>query len=77
MVQDGVLVRGEGERGLMLPDQVEQAVRQLREAGWVIDAEAKEGRLPVTIRPLLPPAKLRYPKRGSIEGNDRDGQQAA
>lgn len=79
LVKDGQLIRTPGERGLKLPGVIDESIRQLREAGWVINEEAREGYLPVpvTIRPLLPPIELRYPARGSDERRDGNGHQAA
>jgi biotin operon repressor len=72
LVRDGVLVRVPGPRGLRMPEQVHEAIELLRMAGWAVNEDIET----VTKRPLLPPAELRYPKRGSIEGNDGNGQQA-
>ncbi len=66
--QDGLLRRTPGPRGLSLPCAEEEAIRQLRAAGWIVyEAEAR-----VTKDTLLPPAALDYPE-DDREGGSYDG----
>jgi biotin operon repressor len=78
--REGLLIRTPGTRGLKLPSMRDEAVRQLRSMGWVVDedichAAPPEG-LPVTKRTLLTTPALDYlPSRtgdhdGSSKGED-------
>jgi hypothetical protein len=66
LVDDGLLARRPGPRGLSLPDAEADALRQLRALGWVVNPED----LHVTKARLLPPAALDYPGPGQEGGTD-------
>lgn len=46
---DGSIVRRPGPRGIALPDRLADAVRQLREAGYIVDGDIVRG----ASRPVL------------------------
>ena len=79
LVQDGLLLRTPGPRGLRLPTMRDEAIRQLRDLGWVVDEEVlRLGPPGVTNPTLLPPPELDYPSRrrtGDIDG-EQGGQGA-
>lgn len=71
--REGLLIRAPGQRGLRLPSLREAAIRQLRDAGYFIDEEAKVAlppdswfdryattMVPVTKRGLLTTPALDY-----------------
>lgn len=67
--RDGLLLSTPGPRGLALPEAEEAAIRQLRGAGWTIDAAARRA----AKAPLLPPAELDYQDPAEGGGTD-DGE---
>lgn len=78
--REGLVLRTPGPRGLKLPSMREEAVRQLRDLGWIVDEDAKVAGpptgLPVTKRTLLTTSALDYhPERGT-EGGEPAGQGA-
>lgn len=82
LAADGLLLRNPGPRGLSLPSQREQALRLLRDQGYVIDEDIGQVQPPPSARsgaavadtPLLPPAALDYlPIDSAAEGSD-DGE---
>ena len=80
-VRDGFLLRTPGPRGLRLPSVREEAIRQLRELGYVVDEDIGKILPPDPLRALstlLPPPELDYPSRrrtGDIDG-EQGGQGA-
>lgn len=76
LIRQGHLMRRRGMRGLMLPSAIEDAKRQLREAGYLVDEdfEGKGAALsPYTKSRLLGPPALDYvsPSAGTEgEGGD-------
>ncbi|MBB4611511.1 GntR family transcriptional regulator [Sphingomonas yabuuchiae] len=50
--QDKQIIRRPGARGIMLPDRLEEAVRDLRAAGFIVDDDIVRG--PFPILPLAP-----------------------
>jgi hypothetical protein len=77
LVTSGHLLRTPGPRGLALPDQRDEAVRQLRELGWTVDPGAAEARLPYTLSKLLDAPPLTYPGQDRTEATvgGKTGQQ--
>lgn len=81
LASDGLLLRTPGHRGLKLPSMREEALRQLRELGWLVDEDLMRVGRPGANPTLLPPAVLDYPaprtdpppSRGA---GDNDGEQA-
>lgn len=73
----GLLVKVPGPRGLSLPSAHEEALRQLKGMGYIIDDSSKVVRVPGAEGadlPLLPPAELDYIPPST--GRDmRDGQE--
>ena len=72
LVAGGLLLRTPGPRGLALPDDCGEALRQLRAAGWQIDV----GKRSVTKRPLQRVPRLDYPTTATV-GGDENGQSGA
>lgn len=73
LVDDGLLLRTPGPRGLKLPSMRDEAIRQLREIGFVVNEDVLSIGPPassVTKATLLPPPELDYPARrtGDIDG---------
>lgn len=54
--KDKLIVRRKGARGIMLPDRLADAVRELRAAGYVIDEDVMRG----SITSLPPVVELDY-----------------
>ncbi|APX64579.1 hypothetical protein AV944_00505 [Sphingomonas sp. LK11] len=50
--QEEKIIRRPGARGIMLPDRLQEAVRDLRAAGFVVDEDIVRG--PFPILPLTP-----------------------
>ncbi len=50
--EDNLIVRRPGARGIMLPDRLAEAVRDLRAAGYIVDDDIVRG--PFPILPLTP-----------------------
>lgn len=73
--RDGMLLRAQGPRGLSLPTVRDEALRQLRALGFVVDEDCLVVRRPVTDPPLLPPAELDYPDpQTDGDGDDADDE---
>jgi hypothetical protein len=69
LIRQGHLMRRRGMRGLMLPSAIEEAKRQLREAGYRIDEDFGGD----TKSRLLPLPPLDYlPRQQGGEGDDGD-----
>lgn len=69
--QEGHIVRGSGVRSIQLPDQIAEALRALRQAGWRIngaelDIDAPEGTKPR----LTPQPELDYEPTEAMGGDD-------
>ncbi|QSR16049.1 LexA family transcriptional regulator [Novosphingobium sp. KA1] len=60
LVKSGQLLRKAGPRGLSLPTQVEDAIRQLRELGWQVDDSVGLALPPCADSSLLAPPMLDY-----------------
>jgi hypothetical protein len=72
LIRQGHLMRRQGMRGLMLPSAIEEAKRQLREAGYRIDEDfGADATPPCTKSRLLPLPPLDYVKPVSV--GDRGG----
>jgi len=72
LVNDGLLLRRPGPRGLAMPTQIDAALRVLQAFGWVTAAPGE------TLSGLLPPPALDYgPAPASKEqaGGDEDSEQ--
>lgn len=72
--RDGLVLRAPGPRGLTLPTVRDEAVRQLRALGFIVDEDCLQVKAPVTDPPLLPPAALDYdpdPTDGDIAHGER------
>ena len=69
-------------RGLRLPSVREEAIRQLRELGYVVDEDIGKILPPDPLRALstlLPPPELDYPSRrrtGDIDGQQAEGSRS-
>lgn len=70
--RDGFLLRTPGPRGLALPGAEDEALRQLRAHGWIINP----GERHVAKANMLPPAELDYAgpsAEGDWHGGTREG----
>jgi DNA-binding MarR family transcriptional regulator len=54
--KDKLIVRRKGARGIMLPDRLSEAVRELRAAGYIVDEDVLRG----SITRLPPVVELDY-----------------
>lgn len=78
LAADGLLMRRPGPRGLTLPSVLDQAKRDLRRMGFIVDEDLHRvyraaNIAGVTDGPLLPPAELDYiPSRQSGDGDGQD-----
>jgi biotin operon repressor len=76
--RDGLLLRSAGPRGLQLPSMRDEAIRQLRAMGWVVDEDVGHAgppaAVPVTKRQLLAAPALDY-RDGRTTGGVIDGGQ--
>jgi hypothetical protein len=78
LVKSGQLLSRPGPRGLSMPTLRDEAVRQLRELGWTVDADVGEMRAPCANSTLPAPILLDYLPSGSDGGvgngeESRDG----
>lgn len=60
LVKSGQVLRKPGPRGLSLPTQIEDAIRQLRELGWQVDEPHGLALPPCADSSLLAPPMLDY-----------------
>ena len=76
LVDEGLLLRSPGPRGLSLPSLRDQALRLLRQQGWTIDEDIQAARA-APESPLPGRILFDYPEDGSDFEGEQDGQQAA
>ena len=72
LVRDGLLIKIKGHRGLRLPSIRQEAIKQLRDLGWVVDEDSKTALRPRPNPTLLPPPGLDYTT--SRDPLSRDGE---
>lgn len=74
LVDDGLLLRTPGPRGLTLPTMRDEAVRQLRALGWTVDEDVGRAHCPVTKGTLqLEPVLDYLPAERTGAGHDEFG----
>lgn len=63
LARSGLIVRVPGPRGLRMPTEAEEALRKLKEQGWVVNSDEGSINAPIpSPNPsLLPPPELDYP----------------
>ena len=79
LISQGMLLRAPGVRGLVLPDRRDDAIRVLRELGWVVDGEGSRLIPPygqeVTNRALMAAHVLDYDGASNTDTGGNDGAQ--
>jgi len=75
LVREGLFIRMPGARGVRLPSMRDEAIRQLRLLGYVVDEDIGKilppgANLTLTKSTLLPAPELDYPEDGDRTGAD-------